>query len=87
MLGSKRQTALIGGLAGRVMRAQEFIDGGGPGLLQERELGPTLEEVADKLGADILEPVQNLRKIAFQEGCQAITDPGAVTRQAPPLLD
>jgi len=57
-----RQTALIGGLAGRVMRAEEFIDGGGPGQLQERELGPTLEEVGRPGGCGYLEPVQDLRK-------------------------
>jgi hypothetical protein len=38
-----------------MMRAEEFVDGRGAGLLQLGELRPTLEEVTDKEGADIVE--------------------------------
>ena len=50
------------------------------------DLGPTVEEVTDQPGADILEPVQDLREIAFQEGREAIAHPRPIIDQAPSLL-
>src|SRR5215510_1636491 len=50
------EAALIGRLAGGVMRAQELVYCGRLGSLHGGELGPALEEVADQSGGNILKP-------------------------------
>src|SRR5258708_3960888 len=54
------ETALIGSLAGGMMRAEEVVEGRRPGSLQSCQLGPALEEVTDQAGAHNLEPRQQL---------------------------
>ena len=67
------------------MRAEELVEGGGPGSLQAESSGQRSRKSQSRRVR--ISSNQNLREIAFQEGCQTITDPGPVTRQAASLLD
>src|SRR5918996_445169 len=69
------------------MLVKELFKRRGSDLLERFGSGPPAQPIADEAGADVIKPLESLRKIGFQQGGHPITDSGAVIDQTPSMLD
>src|SRR5918996_3955952 len=69
------------------MLVNELFKRRGSDLLERFDSGPPAQPIADEAGAEVIKPLESLRKIGFQQGGQPMTDAGAVIDQTPSRLD
>src|SRR5262245_61496615 len=68
------------------MLVKDLFKRRGSDLLERVDRGPPEQQIADAAGADVIKPLENLRKIGFQQGGHPITESGAVIDQTPSML-
>jgi len=65
----------------------EVSDGGGPGVFEAQQIGPAAQEGDGQFGVEVLQQLEGLRIIAFEQAGQLVEHLGAAIHRVAPGLD